>query len=50
MKKEATSYHEIGKFKCECAKKIGRELNIYNNSSQSFKYFINKLNLLVLNK
>lgn len=36
-------YHEIGKFKCECAEKIGEYLEIRNNKSPSFNFFIKKL-------
>lgn len=43
LKRNASSYHEIGKFKCECAKNIGEWLDIRNNASQSFNYFIGKL-------
>ncbi|MDO5095887.1 MAG: DUF4276 family protein [Peptostreptococcaceae bacterium] len=38
------SYHEIGKFKSECAHNIGKHLDIRNNKSPSFNYFIRKLN------
>ena len=40
LKKEMTSYFEIGKFKCGCAEKIG------DNRSKSFNYFIKKLDLV----
>ena len=43
LKRNASSYYEIGKFKCECAKKIGELLDIRNNDSPSFNYFIRKL-------
>lgn len=46
LKKEMTSYFEIGKFKCGCAEKIGEFLNIHNNRSKSFNYFIKKLDLV----
>jgi len=45
LKKEAASY-EIGKQKCIWAKEIGTYLNIRNNKSPSFNYFISKLDLL----
>lgn len=45
LKRNAPSYHEIGIFKCECAQNIGDLLNIRKNNSQSFNYFINKLDL-----
>ena len=41
---KAESYYEIGLFKCECAGNIGMYLNIHENKSPSFNYFINKLN------
>ncbi|MCI6059638.1 MAG: DUF4276 family protein [Dorea sp.] len=44
LKKDASSYYEIGKFKCECAKKIGQFMDISNNDSPSFNYFMGKLN------
>ena len=44
LKKKAESYYEIGLFKCECAGNIGMYLNIHENKSPSFNYFINKLN------
>lgn len=43
LKKMAVSYFEIGQFKCECAEKIGQEMDIRKNESPSFNYFINKL-------
>lgn len=46
LRKNASSYYEIGMFKCECAKNIGVELDIRNNASPSFNYFINKLDVL----
>lgn len=45
LKKDASSYYEIGLFKCECAKKIGEFLNIRSNNSPSFNYFLTKLDL-----
>ena len=50
LKKDANSYYEIGKFKCDCAKNIAQELNINKNLSDSFNYFIKKLNLFVFYK
>ncbi len=47
LKRNASSYYEIGQFKCECAKNIGKLLDIRGNSSQSFNYFIKKLDALV---
>lgn len=46
LKKDASSYYEIGEFKCKCADKIGTHLNIRNNNSPSFNYFISKLDLI----
>lgn len=43
LKRNASSYYEIGQFKCECARNIGNFLDIENNSSQSFNHFIQKL-------
>lgn len=43
LKRNATSYHEIGTFKCECAKTIGPWMDIRGNASPSFCYFIRKL-------
>lgn len=46
LKRNASSYYEIGLFKCECAKNIGMWLNLKDNSSPSFKFFIGKLDAL----
>lgn len=43
LKKNASSYYEIGLFKCECARNIGALLDIRKNVSPSFHYFIEKL-------
>lgn len=43
LKKNASSYYEIGMFKCECARRIGALLDIRSNASPSFNYFISKL-------
>lgn len=43
LKKNSSSYYEIGMFKCECARNIGMLLNIRKNASPSFNYFIAKL-------
>lgn len=43
LKRNAASYYEIGKFKCECAASIGKYLDIRKNESPSFNYFISKL-------
>lgn len=37
------SYYEIGKAKKEWADNIGKYLNLTNNNSPSFRYFINSL-------
>lgn len=43
LKRNASTYHEIGMFKCECAKNIGALMDIRKNASPSFNYFIGKL-------
>ncbi|MCI9570107.1 MAG: DUF4276 family protein [Lachnospiraceae bacterium] len=43
LRKNASSYYEIGMFKCECARNIGMLLDIRKNASPSFNYFIGKL-------
>lgn len=43
LKKNASSYYEIGMFKCECARKIGMFMDIGRNMSPSFHYFLRKL-------
>jgi len=43
LKRKASSYYEIGMFKCECARSIGMALDIRKNVSPSFNYFIGKL-------
>ena len=40
LRKNASSYYEIGMFKCECARNIGMLLDIRKNASPSFNYFI----------
>ena len=45
LRKNASSYYEIGIFKCECARSIGALLDIRRNISPSFKYFISKLDV-----
>lgn len=47
LKKDKSNYYEIGKFKCECAKKIGQFMDINNNESPSYNYFIKKLDSFV---
>lgn len=42
-RKSANSYHEIGKMKAEWADKIGSALNLDNNNSPSFQFFIHEL-------
>ncbi|MDY3909153.1 MAG: hypothetical protein SOZ48_05415 [Eubacterium sp.] len=41
--RNASSYYEIGMFKCDCARRIGVLLDIRKNASPSFNYFIGKL-------
>ncbi len=43
LKRNSSSYYEIGMFKCECARNIGELLDIRKNASPSFNYFIGKL-------
>ncbi len=43
LKKNSSSYYEIGMFKCECAQNIGRFMNIRKNASPSFNFFLSKL-------
>lgn len=42
-KKSGDGYAEIGKAKCEWADQIGRYLDLHNNQSPSYQYFINAL-------
>ena len=42
-KKSAGSYYEIGKVKAEWADKIGASLDLKNNMSPSFNYFLLQL-------
>ncbi len=44
LKWDFSSYYEIGGFKIECAKKIGQYMDLHNNCSPSFHYFMKKLN------
>jgi hypothetical protein len=46
LRKDSAGYYEIGKYKCEWADKIGSLLNIRENKSPSFRYFISKLDAL----
>ena len=43
LKGKNSTYYEIGNFKCECARNIGALVDIRNNKSCSFNYFIKKL-------
>ncbi len=47
MKKECTTYREIGTYKCQWANKIGSCMELGQNESPSFNHFIKKLNLFV---
>ncbi|MCI8514079.1 MAG: DUF4276 family protein [Lachnospiraceae bacterium] len=49
LKRNASSYHEIGIFKRECAENIGKWMDIRGNASESFRYFIKKLDLFCEN-
>ena len=44
LKKDFSSYVEIGKIKCEWAEKIGEHMILENNKSPSFKHFIQEIN------
>ena len=44
MKKDCTSFVEIGKMKCEWAEKIGAYMVPEYNKSPSFRYFIQEIN------
>ncbi len=46
LKKNATSYFEIGEQKCIWADEIGIHLNLHNNRSPSFNYLLSKLDML----
>lgn len=41
--KNSSGYAEIGKMKCEWAKKIGKHLDLDNNASPSFQKFISEI-------
>lgn len=43
MKKECPTYNEKGKIKAEWAEKVGAFMDIENNKSPSFNYFINEV-------
>lgn len=43
LKKDCPTYIEIGKFKSECAQKIGIHMNIAHNNSPSFNYFLSEI-------
>lgn len=47
LRKNAGSYYEIGKFKCDCARSIGMYMDLRENASPSFNYFIGKLDEFV---
>lgn len=49
LKRNASSYYEIGEFKCKCAESIGELLDIRKNVSPSFNYFIRKLDMFCEN-
>lgn len=44
LKRECSTYFEIGKYKCEWAQKIGAYMDIESNRSPSFNYFITEIN------
>lgn len=43
FKRDCPTYKEIGRCKSEWALAIGKQMNIHNNSSPSFNFFINEL-------
>lgn len=43
LKRDSNTYYEIGKQKCLWAQEIGKNMDIRNNNSPSFNYFISKL-------
>ncbi len=43
LKKECKSYHEIGELKCEWANRIGEKMNINENESPSFNFFLSEI-------
>lgn len=49
LKRDANTYYEIGKQKCLWAQEIGKNLDIRNNNSPSFNYFISKLDSICNN-
>jgi len=44
FEKDCPTYIEKGKFKCEWATNIGNHMDLNNNKSPSFKFFINEIN------
>lgn len=43
LKKDCSTYIEIGKYKNEWAKNIGNHMDIRHNNSPSFQYFISEI-------
>ncbi len=43
LKKDCPTYFEVGKCKIEWARNIGSHMDIWNNCSPSFNYFINEI-------
>ena len=43
LRQNSPYYGEIGKLKCEWARKIGKHMDIHNNKSPSFNRFINAI-------
>ena len=43
LKKECPTYREIGRYKAEWAEQIGTHIDLSNNKSPSFRYFISAL-------
>lgn len=46
-KKAGGSYTEIGAAKCEWADNIGKHMNLYQNASPSYRFFISELEIRV---
>ena len=43
FKKECPTYREVGRYKAEWAEQIGAYLDLSNNKSPSFQYFVSAL-------
>lgn len=47
FKKDCPSYGEIGKYKSKWADEIGKYMNIDNNDSPSFNYFLSQVRMRI---